>query len=57
LINILQAKLAVTETPQKIEHLNRLDELKKRLGALEKQVHSVETMRENYFLYLARLQI
>lgn len=33
-----QARLAELETPKKMEHLHRLDELKKRLVDLEKQV-------------------
>lgn len=39
---ILQARLAELETPKKMEHLHRLEELKKRLAELEKQVSGID---------------
>lgn len=37
-----QARLAELETPKKMEHLHRLEELKKRLAELEKQVSGID---------------
>ena len=47
----LQARLAELETPKKMEHLHKLEELKKRLVELEKQVSPSVLVFVLFFLF------
>jgi len=47
-----QARLAELETPRRVEHLNKLEDLKRQLQELEKQVR-YEKFRDRCFFLAA----